>query len=180
MKARFAVIAACCVGALGAQQRPSPGALAQMSVNVGEVRIGADEHGRSELCAKLAEMRREGFPVTPAAESDALAVHCQGRLAKVFLMYLSNSVAEPKKAVCEYASAPATLAYDRVDWITLRRGGLPMTGEEIGNRLEPLNVRSLAALLFAFGFERIDAQGRGGKTLITAPLHQIDGFCGRG
>jgi hypothetical protein len=39
-----------------------------------------------------------------------------------------------------------------------------------------LGVQTYAALLFAFGFERIEAR-RAGKTVVDAPLHQIDGFC---
>ena len=173
---RTLCIAAVFAGCLAAQQGPSLRNLAEMTMNIGEVRIGADEHGRSELCDKLAAIRQDGFPVTPSAKADALKVQCQDRPARVFVLRMSSAVADPKRALCEYGAAPAGLAYERLEWITLRRGGLPMTGQEIRNRLEPLGVRTYAALLFSFGFERIDAHS-GDKPRIEGPLHQIDGFC---
>jgi hypothetical protein len=171
-----AILTLLSTSALAAQQGPSLRNLAEMTVSIGDVRIGADEHGRSELCDKLAALRKDGFPVTPAAETEALTVLCEGRPARVLVLRVSPRVADPKRAVCEYGAAPAGLAYDGVDWVTLRRGGLPMTGEEMRNRLEPLGVRTFAALLFAFGFESIDGR-RAGSSVVTAPLHQIDGFC---
>ena len=143
---------------------------------MGEVRIGADEHGRSALCAHLAKLREDGYPVTPAAPDDALSVACQGRPARVLVLGLSDPVSDPKRAVCEYGASPAGLLYDSIDWIELRRGGLPITGEQMRDRLEPLGVRTYAAVAFAFGFERIDGRN-GSKTVVQAPLHQIDGFC---
>ena len=179
MGVRWAAAAALSVSSLAGQQSASrsPRELAESTLNIGEVRIGAEEHGRSELCEKLREMREQGFPVVSSAEGEALAVQCEGRPAKALVLRLSSAVANPKAAVCEYGAAPAALAYDRIDWVTLRRGGLAMTGEEIRNRLEPLGVHTLGALLFAFGFERLEARDGGGKALVTAPLHQIDGFC---
>lgn len=174
---RIVALTLAMAGVVGAQQGPSVRNLAEMTVSIADVRIGADEHGRSELCVKLAALRKQGFPVTPAAKTEALAVECQGRPARVLVLKMSPEVANPKRALCEYGAAPAGLAYDRIGWVTLRRGGLPMTGEEMRNRLEPLGVRTYAALLFAFGFERIDAQDAAKKTLVEAPLHQIDGFC---
>ncbi len=162
--------------ALAAQQQPSLRQLAEMTVSIGDVRIGADEQGRSELCVKLAEMRREGYPVISAATGPALSVACRGRPARVLVLRLSPSVQDPKRAVCEYSAAPAGLIYDAIDWMPLRRGGPPVSGEEMRNRLEPLRVHTYAALVFAFGFERIEAR-YGAKTLVRAPLHQIDGFC---
>jgi hypothetical protein len=173
---RFVVLAVATAGALAAQQGPSVRNLARMTISIGEVSIGADEHGRSELCDKLAAMRKEGFPVTPAAKTETLAVACQGRPAQVLILAVSAGVKDPKRALCEYGAAPAGLAYDRIEWVALRRGGLTITGEELRNRLEPLGVHTYAALLFAFGFERIEAR-REGKTVVEAPLHQIDGFC---
>ncbi len=181
MQIRFLVTVALGACSLGAQQPgPTPRQLAEMTVSIGEVRIGADEQGRSELCSKLRKLREGGFPVVRAAKDDELAVQCQGRPAKVLVLRMTSAVSDSKRAVCEYGAAPAGLMYDRLDWITLRRGGLPMTGEEIRNRLEPLSVRTFAALLYAFGFERIDGQDGAGKTLVAAPLHQIDGFCREG
>jgi hypothetical protein len=181
MQARFLFAVTLCACSLAAQQPgPTPRQLAEMTLTIVEVRIGADEQGRSELCGKLRKLREGGFPVVRPAKDGELAVECQGRPAKVFVLRLSSAVSDPRRAVCEYGAAPAGLAYDRLDWITLRRGGLPMTGEEIRNRLEPLSVRTFAALLYAFGFERIDGQDEAGKTLVAAPLHQIDGFCGEG
>lgn len=168
------MLAAC---TLAAQQGLTPRQSAEMTVSIGAVSIGADEHGRSELCHKLAAVREEGFPVVLSAKDEALTVQCEGRPAKALELRLSSAVKDPKRAVCEYGGAPAALAYDRIDWVTLRRGGKAMTGQEIRDRLEPLGVRTFAALLFAFGFERIEAQDISGKTLVTAPLHQIDGFC---
>jgi hypothetical protein len=95
----------------------------------------------------------------------------------VIILRLSPQVANAKKALCEYGAAPAGLAFDEIDWVTLRRGGRAMTGDEMRNRLEPLRVHTLAALLFAFGFERLDARDENGRTLLAAPLHQIEGFC---
>ena len=162
--------------ALAAQQGPLARNLAEMTVSMADVRIGSDEHGRSELCDKLAAMRKEGYPVTPAAEADQIAVKCEGRPAGVLVLDVSPAVADPRRAACEYGAAPAGLAYGMIEWVALTRGGLPMTGEEMRTRLEPLGVRTYAALLFAFGFDRIDVR-RAGKTLLQAPLHQIDGFC---
>jgi hypothetical protein len=178
MQARITVVATLCACSLGAQQQgPAPRNLDQMTVSMAEVRIGADEQGRSELCGKLRAMRDEGFPVVLAAKDEALTVQCQGRPAKALVLRLAREVGDPKRAVCEYAAAPAGLAYDRIDWIMLRRGGLPMTGEEIRNRLEPLSVRTFGALLYAFGFETIQGRDADEKALVAAPLHQIDGFC---
>jgi hypothetical protein len=148
-----------------------------MTVSIGEVRIGADEHGRSELCHKLLEMRKEGLPFVASAKGAALDIQCEGRPAKALDLRISSAVKDAKRALCEFGAAPAGLAYDRIDWLTLQRGGKAMTGQEIRERLEPLDVRTFAALLFAFGFERIEAQDERGKMLVTAPLHQIDGFC---
>ena len=145
-----------------------------MTVSIAEVSIGADEHGRSELCDKLSALREQGFPVVSSAKGSALAVQCQGRPAKRFVLRISAEVADPKRAVCEYGAAPAGLAYDGIDWVELRRGGLPMTGRQMRERLEPLGVQTFAALLYAFGFEAIEARG------VKAPLHQIDGFCAGG
>ena len=164
-------------GPLFGQQGPSVRELAEMTVAISDVSIGADEHGRSELCGKLAEIRETGFPVTPAAPGDALRVECKGRPARVLVLRMAAAVHNRKKAVCEYGAAPAGLAYEELDWITLRRGGIPMAGAEIRNRLEPLGVRTYAALLVAFGFERIDAHDPRGQARVEAPLHQIDGFC---
>ena len=155
-------------------QGPTPRQLAEMTVSMAEVSIGADEHGRSELCDKLTAMRETGFPVTPAAKGEALAVACQGRPAKVFVLRLTDDVTDPKRAVCEYGAAPAGLAFDHIDWLKLRRGGLPITGSQLRERLEPLGVYTLAALLYAFGYESMQASE------VRAPLHQIDGFCAGG
>ena len=174
MRARLAALAVASAGLAGAQQGPTPRQLAEMTVSMAEVRIGADEHGRSALCDKLEELRKEGFPVTPAAKGEALAVQCQGRPARALMLRIGGEVADPKRALCEYAAAPASLAFDYIDWLTLRRGGLPITGDELRNRLEPLGVRTFAALIYAFGFDSIQARG------VKAPLHQIDGFCAGG
>ena len=162
--------------ALAAQQGPTPTQLARMTLSIAEVRIGADEHGRSELCSRLREMREQGVPVVPAANGGELGVECAGRPAAVLVLRLSEDLADPRRALCEYAAAPAGLVFERVDWMLLRRGGPPVSGEQMRSRLEPLGVRTLASLMFAFGFERIEVRA-GAETLFEAPLHQIDGFC---
>ncbi|MEZ5366621.1 MAG: hypothetical protein R2748_30845 [Bryobacterales bacterium] len=173
---RIATLALAFAGSVFAQQPgPTPRRLAEMTVSIAEVRIGADEDGRSALCRKLEKLRADGFPVTPAAPGEALSVVCEGRRARVFPLQLSAVTPDPKRALCEYAAAPVGLAFDGIDFLTLRGGGAAMSGDEIRSRLEPLGVRTYAALLFAFGFERIDAAI--GDKVLSAPLHQIDGFC---
>ncbi|MCB1022536.1 MAG: hypothetical protein KDC27_21585 [Acidobacteria bacterium] len=162
---------------LAQQQGPGPRRLAEMTVSLAEVRIGADEGGRSALCRKLEKLRADGFPVTPAAPGAALTVACEGRRARVFPLRLSAAAKDPKRALCEYAAAPVGLAFDGIDFLTLHQGGPAVSGEDLRARLEPLGVRTYAALLFAFGFERIEA---GGDTSLSAPLHQIDGYCAGG
>jgi len=79
--------------------------------------------------------------------------------ARALMLRIGGDVADPKRALCEYAAAPAGLAFDHIDWLMLRRGGLPITGDELRNRLEPLGVRTFAALIYAFGFDSIQTRG---------------------